>query len=798
MIPTRRILENEIAGASYLPRLMHHVNETLVTDVDGGVIFTCQLSGVAETARSGPDLEGVYDAIDRLFVTMGKVYSNRVSVWAHFAHLTEPFKFSPKFTHKWQDQFCNTYVKQFEQTPVFVNRFYLTVHLKPGLYTELRAIVTEAGDMQTMIKESLTSHNVRPLATYQGLWGGQTYSELYEFFGWLYNGRWERIAVGCPLSQSIPQATHYFDNVIETQHQDGGVRYSALSDLKDYPEAITRGMVSHLLSMPVEFLMTMSFCFVASQKMVLGIQQQLNKLQSANDYATEQIAELDDAMGGIAAGTAVFGELHCSVAVFADTPKKALEDRTTLNNALSARSNILMVPATASAPQTFFAQIPTGYKYRVRTQKKTTRVLAALFGLHSPLEGKSEGNALGDGSAVMPMRGDDGGVFFFNLHPSPQHTASVSKLISGHTLILGTTGEGKTTLQTVILTFASRFQVHFFALDKDQSVRGFIESNNGQYYTLKAGIPTGLNPFQLPDTPSNREMQYLLVTACARLTGIDTTEDVSDIKAAVDTLYAYPVDQRRFASLVQAIPDKGPNCVKRRLQQFVYGEQTGRYAYALDNETNQFSTEQIGTIGFDVSDFLVPDNPVTEPMLIYLLHLKKMMVDSIQLTNGYVATIIEEFWVALGYPTTQAMVMDILKTGRKRKEVVVLVTQSPADALRSDATPAIIEQTATKIFLPNPDAEFSNDEGTGYSRVGLTKAEFDVLHTLTSGSRRFLLKQRGECAVLKLDMKGLEPYIKLLAGSADDLAGIEKSKASKGAEPDEWVTDFIERANNGK
>ena len=75
------------------------------------------------------------------------------------------------------------------------------------------------------------------------------------------------------------------------------------------------------------------------------------------------------------------------------------------------------------------------------------------------------------------------------------------------------------------------------------------------------------------------------------------------------------------------------------------------------------------------------------------------------------------------YPTTQNMIKQTLKTGRLTGEFIGLVSQSPADAIQCEIFPAIVEQTPTKIMLPNPEAVY-DDEMIGYKRVGLTEKGF--------------------------------------------------------------------------
>jgi hypothetical protein len=200
-----------------------------------------------------------------------------------------------------------------------------------------------------------------------------------------------------------------------------------------------------------------------------------------------------------------------------------------------------------------------------------------------------------------------------------------------------------------------------------------------------------------------------------------------DIKRAVDSLFELPFEGRRLGVLLQSIPDHGENCLARRLANWCHGDVEGRYAYALDNPRNDFDWETFKRVGFDVTDFLVAGHPATEPILAYLFHLKTLMQRE---NGGLLATVVEEFWLPLKYPTTAEQILDTLKTGRRRDEFIVLVTQSPEDAIDSPLLPAILQQTPTKIYLPNPDAEFTTPTGGGYSRFGLTRKEFQKLRTL--------------------------------------------------------------------
>lgn len=141
----------------------------------------------------------------------------------------------------------------------------------------------------------------------------------------------------------------------------------------------------------------------------------------------------------------------------------------------------------------------------------------------------------------------------------------------------------------------------------------------------------------------------------------------------------------------------------------------------------------------------------------------------------------------LQYPTTADQILDSLKTGRRRGEFIVLVSQSPEDVIKSPLLPAVLQQTPTKVYLPNPDAEYTTPDGGGYSRFGLTIKEFQKLKKLGLQSRMFMVKQGSQSSLAKLDLNGMGDDIAVLAMDAEDFKYLDAAKAQAGTHPDQWV-----------
>jgi type IV secretion system protein VirB4 len=187
------------------------------------------------------------------------------------------------------------------------------------------------------------------------------------------------------------------------------------------------------------------------------------------------------------------------------------------------------------------------------------------------------------------------------------------------------------------------------------------------------------------------------------------------------------------------------------------------------------------TVGFDVTDFL--DNDATRaPISMYLFHLVEQMVDGRRFICWQ-----DEFWRLIGDPAFESFAKNGPKTWRKNNGVMAMATQSPADALASGIARTIVEQTPTKIFFPNPDAN-RDDYMAGF---GLTEREFKLIREeLETGSRMFLVKQGHHSVLCKLDLKGFEYELAVISGRKNNVKLIDQIIAEVGAEPAQWLPRF--------
>lgn len=780
------ILKKQTAQSDFLPRISQHVTPEIVHFEDGYFGFTIKCRGVPFESEGDRHIMNNFLALQNTFTSIGKLHGNKAALWLTVEKRAREFERDYYFSNPFCKEFSEKYLERFRKGKFYDINFYVSVILKydnfsDGLKSTERLLRTVTND--------LFIYDPEVLGVYKNQ-NGVLFSDFYSFVGSLVNYEKKDI----PLSASnayeyIGDADLHFGTDIVEIRSANKTKYATCWDLKSYGTSRVKNLTG-ILDLPFEFTFTQSFILIENTKIIEDIDKQLNNLKSVEDQAKHQHEELTTGKGLVTGQDIMFGDYHAALVVYSDIPEEAVSFGDFAESRFRNISEFAFVKAGTSAPLTFFSQV-LGAKKRPRTEPKTTENLATSFGMHTYSQGKAFGNPLADGSAVIPFQTVSGGLYDFNYHFSNPETDNIGEKLAGHTLILGATSTGKTALETTTLAFCDRFNPYMFALDLDQGLKIFIKAIGGDYFALEAGEPTGLAPFQLPDSPHTRDFLNQLMGICGRddKNGLTAAEE-RQIQVAVDTVMTnIAYENRNFSTFLESIPfSEEPNSLRERLQKWCRSE-NGRFAWVFDNVKSGFDPQFFTKVGFDLTDLLKENYAPTEPVLLFMFHLRELMLDRIALEDKTMVTVVEEFWWALRFKATEEMMLKILKTDRKLGGWLVLTSQSPEDAISSDIFPAIIQQTPTKIFLPNPDAEY---EGS-YDRCGLTVKEFEELSKLALHSRQFLIKQSRQSAFAKLDLGGFDE-LSVLSGSSSNIEILDEILLENPDAPvDVWFPLFKER-----
>ncbi len=626
----------------------------------------------------------------------------------------------------------------------------------------------------TGLVASLSSYGAAVLGDYEAP-GGGTNSEMLELLSVLYNGEMRpvrRPAEDTDIGHMLPYRRASFGLDAMELKGSGNPEFSAILGLKDYPEATSPGLLDGLLRLPYEMVLTESYAPNERTTARERIDLALRRSRSVDEEAAAERADMMQARDALGNGGVGFGDHHLTVLV-RDRSLDRLDDATAACSAALADTGAIAVREDTNLEPSFWGQFPGNEEYVVRRALISSANMASFGSFHGFALGQASGNHWGD--AVTLLETTSATPFFFNFHHGDL----------GNFSVIGPSGSGKTVVMNFLAAQAQKFKPRTILFDKDRGAELFIRGIGGRYDRINPGEPAGFNPLSLPDTPSNRAF---LRDWLGVLLKVDRPEEFSLISAAVDATYSNDAGLRRlrhFKELLAGARRPEPGDLADRLSAWIGSPsgEGGEYAWLFDNESDALDLDQ-RVLGFDMTQLL--DNPrLRTPTMMYLFHRIEERLD------GEPAMIlIDEGWKALDDDVFAARIRDWLKTLRKRNALVGFATQSARDALESRISTALVEQTATMIFMPNSRAR-PEDYCDGF---GLTEHELALIRSLPAHSRCFLVRQPDASVVVRLDLSGAPEVLTVLSGREAAVRRLDLLREAVGDDPSAWYPALTNRA----
>ena len=640
--------------------------------------------------------------------------------------------------------------------------------------SEEAKVIDVLDNLNQQIKSTLSAYGVSRLSNYEH--EGITYSRQQEFYAYLINGHWWRIPVKrIPLYKYLATSRVFFGNEILETRDTYGSTFSTFIDIKDYADFSEPGILNTMLGLPCEYVETHSFSPMNTLDARAALKLQRNRMISSEDNSASQISEIDLAIDDLTSGNFSLGEYHYLMHVKGQTPDAVKSARSAAIEALQA-AGFLGVPLDLVTDHAYASQLPANWRSRPRSAKLSSRNFSGLCSMHNFATGKREGNPWGE--AVTILRSPASQPVYFNFHATPLDEDSFDKKALGNTQIIGQSGGGKTVLALFLLMNLYKFGTQCVFFDKDRGAEIAIRAAGGQYLSLERGRPTGFNPFKMEPTAENVLFWDDLVKFCTKLSNAPhTPREEAEISHAVRAVAMLPTEYRGFSAVLQNLPNVDGDSTAERLKKWC---SAGALGWALDCEEDVLAFEDGRTYGFDYTEIL--DDALTCPaVMMYLMYRVENLIDGRRF-----AFFMDEYWKALSISYFEDFAKNKQKTIRKQNGFGVYMTQSPSDTLASPIARALIEQTATFIFLPNPTADYS-DYVEGFK---LTETEFELVKSLGESSRMFVIKQGQNVSIAMLDLRGFNDELKVLSGTTDSVERLDKLRMRLGENPAAWLDAF--------
>ena len=174
----------------------------------------------------------------------------------------------------------------------------------------------------------------------------------------------------------------------------------------------------------------------------------------------------------------------------------------------------------------------------------------------------------------------------------------------------------------------------------------------------------------------------------------------ADLDQALRGTLALEPSARRLSRLIEFLDATDAEGLHARLAPWCECAR-GDYAWVFDNDEDVDRPAACRRTPWSAS--MSRTSSITRscrtPVTLYLFHLVRQLLDGRRLVCW-----MDEFWRLLADPAFESFAKDGPKTWRKLNGVMALATQSASDVLGSPISRTIIEQTPTKMFFPNADA----------------------------------------------------------------------------------------------
>jgi type IV secretion system protein VirB4 len=800
----------ETAIAEFLP-LSSHVSPAVVKTTGGDYLLSWRLGGLPFVGRDEWEIEHRHATFNRLLQTLRAPDFANLAFWVHDVRRRRCIGSTSHFDQSFNQELSDRYYDALSSQKIMQNELYLTMLYRPVLAgkrfversSDLARLQAEqdqavakllelAGNLEAVLKD----YAPRRLGTYEAA-NGVVFSETLEFLGYLVNRIDEPVPVlDAPVHAYLAVSQHIFadksgDFVIATPH--GENHYGAILNIKEYTEATYPGILNALKYLDFEYVITHSFSPIGRQDALKVLDRTKGMMVSSGDKAVSQIIELDHAMDQLASGNFVLGEYHFTMALYASSQSRLSEQIATARAELS-NAGFVSAKEDLAIASSFYSQLPGNWKYRTRLANVSSLNFLGLSPLHNFASGKPSGNPWGE--CVTTLQTTNGQPYHFNFHATlPGEDAFGEKAI-GNTMVIGKSGTGKTALINFLLSQVQKLQPApmIFFFDKDRGAEIFVRACGGNYLALENGRPTGFNPFQCERSQANAQFLAGLVKTLAGKAAYTARED-EDIFRAVESILDTPLHLRSMGNFQASLPNMGDDGLYARMRKWTRGNALG---WVFDNPMDTVDLGSANIIGFDYTQ-IIDNAEVRAPVIEYLLHRLESLIDGRRLIY-----VMDEFWKILdGGGGLKDFAKNKQKTIRKQNGLGIFATQSPEDALASDISAALIEQTATMVLLPNPNA--SRDDYIG--GLKLSEAEYQVVVNLDERSRCFLVKQGHASNVCQLNLRGMDDALAVISASTDNIeilrALLDELAAASGLpvedlRPEQWLAQFQQRRKGSR
>ena len=475
--------------------------------------------------------------------------------------------------------------------------------------------------------------------------------------------------------------------------------YAAAVSFKTAPDYLDEEFYNTISTIQCEMICMNGFHILKSGAVNFLIRQHRSTITSENENSTlNQINEAQNQMDENITGNQTLVDYYPLFLIFGYNIDELNQNIAEFKK-ISASFGVAPVIENFAAKVSFFAQLP-GFDVFPRIFKMLSKTAAVSIPL-STMPSGIKNSDWGPGPVVV-FPTAQGTLYQFQFHVSDKPAAV------GHTLTIGPTGGGKTTLFSFLIAQSLRHQkLKVFFFDRNKGAEIFTLAIGGKYITMngKEKDPnqdiflTHLNPLKMPDSASTRAF---LRRWLAMITGQTDVLSSDEIARAISVNFDYLQNKDRLLTNLYESCFSSAGKMRSELKKWIDPLQYGE----IFNENEDTLDLNARLTTFDFTEIL-QDEILAPAVISYILH----RINNVTVSGGNPSLImIDETAPMLENKMFRDNFIAGLQEGRKNRQAYMVAFQRANVLDKLGIGDVVRGQAQTVLFFRNPAADVSDYE----------------------------------------------------------------------------------------
>ncbi len=573
----------------------------------------------------------------------------------------------------------------------------------------------------------------------------------------------------------------FLDNGLVRYISGGRQSFAAMISFKVSPDYLDEDFFNTVSTIQTEMICMNAFSIMGAADIESVLRQRRATADENKESSEEQISEAESAMDENISGNQSLVNYYPLFIVFGAT-EEDLEKYVDEFKKISASFGVAPIVETFASKVSWFAQIP-GFDVFPRSFKMLSRTAAISIPMSSQPTGVTNSD-WGQGPLVI-FPTAQGTPYQFQFHVSDKPAAV------GHTLTIGPTGGGKTTLFSFLIAQSLRHKkLKAFFFDRNKGAEIFTLAVGGKYITMQgkekdpdaAAFQTHLNPLKMPDSAANRAF---LRRWFAMISGQNDAGSADEIARAVSVNFDYLQDKDRLLKNLWESCFSSSGNMRAALKKWVDPLQYGD----MFNETSDTLDLNARLTTFDFTEIL-QDETLAPAVISYILH----RINNITVSGGNPSLImIDETAPMLENKMFRDNFIVGLQEGRKNRQAYMVAFQRANVLDKLGIGDVVRGQAQTVLFFRNPAADVND-----YAHWNLNPLEMAFIQgkAYPNLKRAVLLSRpvNGESVILNTELGGLGNMLRLFESGRSSVLLAEELYKQYG---NNFVAEYLKKQGAG-